>query len=106
MDVPWQESVGNKEKRPFQQSQQPRPLGPGLGHRWVNWTEEKLELSEEDWVVCERETSLSFIKIHSLSFTSEDHTRFKIFINVEGQWGLENFSKLYRKLSFYEMNEF
>ena len=33
-NVPWQEL--GKQKRLFQQSRQPRPLGPGLGRRWVN----------------------------------------------------------------------
>jgi hypothetical protein len=33
-EITWEEWI--KQKRPFQQSQQSRPLGPGLGHRWVN----------------------------------------------------------------------
>ena len=35
---------------------------------WTRLRRRSWGLSEEEWVVCERETSLSFIKIHSLSF--------------------------------------
>jgi hypothetical protein len=39
-NVEWQEFC--KQKRLFQHSRHPRPLGPGLGHRWMKYTEEKL----------------------------------------------------------------
>ena len=86
-DVPLEESVGSKEKRPFQQSQHPPPLRPGLGHRWVSPTE--LDWGEVGgWVPWVRRSELCVREkpvCHILRFTVSH------VLGLVTRWGMNEF---------------